>query len=143
MSDYAWPGNVRELRNVMERAAVLLDGDRVDRDLVRELLPNARPTVSAPSGQCCWNPFKRPEPSPLHLQVGHDKEDLVLAPFLQVARIVRSRGRARIFPGPPRSSDPPGTAAMVCVAVLISRDTKIGPGHSFLFENNIIHSIQR
>ena len=28
---YAWPGNVRELRNVLERAALLCDGDRIRR----------------------------------------------------------------------------------------------------------------
>jgi len=27
---YAWPGNVRELRNMMERAAVLVEGDRIE-----------------------------------------------------------------------------------------------------------------
>ena len=36
---YDWPGNVRELRNLMERAAVLCQGPRVDSDLIRLLLP--------------------------------------------------------------------------------------------------------
>ena len=31
LETHAWPGNVRELRNVMERAAVLLEGERVMR----------------------------------------------------------------------------------------------------------------
>jgi two-component system, NtrC family, response regulator AtoC len=36
---YAWPGNVRELQNLMERAAVLARGDRIDPDqLPREML---------------------------------------------------------------------------------------------------------
>jgi DNA-binding NtrC family response regulator len=35
---YAWPGNVRELRNVMERAAILVDADTIRRkDLPDEL----------------------------------------------------------------------------------------------------------
>ncbi|HUB06993.1 MAG TPA: sigma-54 dependent transcriptional regulator [Myxococcales bacterium] len=35
---YPWPGNVRELRNVMERAAILVDGDVIRRrDLPEEL----------------------------------------------------------------------------------------------------------
>jgi two-component system nitrogen regulation response regulator NtrX len=29
MEDYAWPGNVRELKNLMERAAILVEGDVV------------------------------------------------------------------------------------------------------------------
>ncbi len=29
LESHAWPGNVRELRNTMERAAILLDGERV------------------------------------------------------------------------------------------------------------------
>jgi len=44
---YRWPGNVRELENVIERTAVLLDGDVVDEsDLPPELLaaPGAPPT---------------------------------------------------------------------------------------------------
>jgi DNA-binding NtrC family response regulator len=29
LSGYRWPGNVRELRNMMERAAIMLDGDEI------------------------------------------------------------------------------------------------------------------
>ncbi len=29
LDDYAWPGNVRELKNLMERAAILVEGDTV------------------------------------------------------------------------------------------------------------------
>jgi transcriptional regulator of acetoin/glycerol metabolism len=36
LEDYHWPGNVRELRNIMERAVVLVDGDRID---AADLLP--------------------------------------------------------------------------------------------------------
>src|SRR5262249_40902232 len=65
---YAWPGNVRELRNVMERAAVLCDGDEIvpqDRpghvtgaapalagpSLLDEIDPGARPTLPQPEPQ--------------------------------------------------------------------------------------------
>ncbi len=38
LQSYSWPGNVRELRNVLERAAVLAEGDRITRrDLPSEL----------------------------------------------------------------------------------------------------------
>jgi two-component system nitrogen regulation response regulator NtrX len=36
LEEYHWPGNVRELRNLMERAVVLVDGDRID---AADLLP--------------------------------------------------------------------------------------------------------
>ncbi len=38
---YDWPGNVRELRNLMERAAVLCKGPRVEAGFLRRLLPAA------------------------------------------------------------------------------------------------------
>ncbi len=47
---YPWPGNVRELRNLMERAAVLVDGPEVDADLVGELLAPARTTTTDEAG---------------------------------------------------------------------------------------------
>jgi transcriptional regulator with PAS, ATPase and Fis domain len=43
---HAWPGNVRELRNVLERAAILTDGDVECRHLALRAKP---PTAAAPS----------------------------------------------------------------------------------------------
>jgi two-component system response regulator PilR (NtrC family) len=34
--EYDWPGNVRELENVIERAAVLVDGEEIDKNLIPE-----------------------------------------------------------------------------------------------------------
>jgi len=42
---YAWPGNVRQLRNVMERALLVLDGDRL---LPEHLPPEVRGEAPAP-----------------------------------------------------------------------------------------------
>jgi DNA-binding NtrC family response regulator len=48
---YAWPGNVRELRNVMERAAVLAEGDVIaPTDLPGHLTGAARSRAIAPPG---------------------------------------------------------------------------------------------
>jgi len=45
---YRWPGNVRELQNVIERAVILADGDRIT---MRELPENvARPSASEATG---------------------------------------------------------------------------------------------
>ena len=40
----AWPGNVRELRNVIERAVVLSDGERIDRQHLPEQLAEGAPS---------------------------------------------------------------------------------------------------
>jgi two-component system nitrogen regulation response regulator NtrX len=49
LTEYRWPGNVRELRNLMERAAILVEGPAVrGEDLAAWL--EAAPTVDEPSG---------------------------------------------------------------------------------------------
>jgi DNA-binding NtrC family response regulator len=49
LEDYRWPGNVRELRNLMERAAILVDAARVRGE---DLLPwlDAAPTTNEAAG---------------------------------------------------------------------------------------------
>jgi DNA-binding NtrC family response regulator len=48
LSAYRWPGNIRELENVIERAAILSDGDEIR---ARDLPPlEARATAPGPAG---------------------------------------------------------------------------------------------
>jgi two-component system response regulator AtoC len=48
--DHAWPGNVRELENVIERAMILADGDRILlRDLPDGISSPAKPADDAPA----------------------------------------------------------------------------------------------
>ncbi len=46
---YAWPGNVRELRNLMERLAILAEGDVVPEDLPEEMRESAGDAGAAPA----------------------------------------------------------------------------------------------
>jgi two-component system response regulator AtoC len=45
LARYAWPGNVRELQNIMERAAVLAEGEVIGQEAVEALVPS---TAQAP-----------------------------------------------------------------------------------------------
>ncbi|MBL8827155.1 MAG: sigma-54-dependent Fis family transcriptional regulator [Planctomycetaceae bacterium] len=50
LETHTWPGNVRELRNLMERIAYLVAGDRIEvEDLAFILAPGADPTSVVPS----------------------------------------------------------------------------------------------
>jgi len=51
LARHPWPGNVRELRNVIERAAVMADGDRLDVGTIeRALAADASPLRPNPPG---------------------------------------------------------------------------------------------
>jgi transcriptional regulator with GAF, ATPase, and Fis domain len=47
LSSYSWPGNVRELENLVERVAILSDGDEIRADHLPQLLGDA-PRVGLP-----------------------------------------------------------------------------------------------
>lgn len=50
MTNYAWPGNVRELINVIQRATILADDNKITMsDLPRELLSSPDPSSSRPT----------------------------------------------------------------------------------------------
>jgi transcriptional regulator with GAF, ATPase, and Fis domain len=49
--EYGWPGNVRELRNVIERAAVVNDGDVL---LLGSMPAALRPSESSASATARW-----------------------------------------------------------------------------------------
>ncbi|MEL4180433.1 sigma-54 interaction domain-containing protein [Roseateles sp. PN1] len=50
LADYAFPGNVRELRNVLERAALLSDGEKID---ALTILAALQVGATAGGGSCC------------------------------------------------------------------------------------------
>lgn len=58
--NYRWPGNVRELKNVMERAAILADGDCLTSDYLPLELKPGRPRSLAFS-----SPLRQAEPAPV------------------------------------------------------------------------------
>jgi transcriptional regulator with GAF, ATPase, and Fis domain len=59
LSAYAWPGNVRELRNVIERAVVLMEGDRLGVDSLPPEIAGSAPTAAAENLKRAVRTFKR------------------------------------------------------------------------------------
>jgi len=45
LQHYGWPGNVRELRNAIERAMLLIDGDRLEPEHFTTLTRSVNPTL--------------------------------------------------------------------------------------------------
>jgi transcriptional regulator with GAF, ATPase, and Fis domain len=47
LSTYSWPGNIRELENLVERIAILSDGDIIDVDQIPDFVRASQPTQIA------------------------------------------------------------------------------------------------
>jgi len=59
LESYGWPGNVRELRNIVERMAILCEGERIE---LRHLPPEIRqaaPAATVTQLPQSWDEFKR------------------------------------------------------------------------------------
>ena len=68
-----YPGNVRELRNLLERTALLCDGDRIEAEHVREAIatgrrPAPRPTVAPGPRPAANGPGGAPDGRPADLK---------------------------------------------------------------------------
>ena len=50
LMDHSWPGNIRELENVIERASVLCDSDKISQENIPENVRNLRSDSSISSG---------------------------------------------------------------------------------------------
>ena len=59
MESYCWPGNVRELRNIVERMAILCDGDRIELEHLPAELRQAAGRVGISRLPKSWDEFKR------------------------------------------------------------------------------------
>jgi DNA-binding NtrC family response regulator len=92
LAAYDFPGNVRELRNVLERAALLTDGDTVEAAQVEQALAVGRRLHAAPAAQprAAWPP-SAPSGQPLR-----DAERETLAAMLAEHRGSRAELARRL-----------------------------------------------
>ena len=59
MESYAWPGNVRELRNIVERMAILCDGERIELRHLPAEIREAMVTGTVTQLPHSWEEFKK------------------------------------------------------------------------------------
>lgn len=62
--NYEWPGNVRELKNVIERAAILCQGDMIDVEHLAIEIQKTTKKVHVPVPEPIIETEERPEPEP-------------------------------------------------------------------------------
>jgi DNA-binding NtrC family response regulator len=95
LMDHTWPGNVRELQNLMMRAVILCDGDRLDVDSLRPLMdvnsqtptPRVGSTPSSPTYDDAPASSTPPSTDDVTLRRGASWDDLraALAREIEVA----------------------------------------------------------
>ena len=86
MESYHWPGNVRELRNIVERLAILCDGDRIDLRHLPAEIRQAQTRTTITQLPPTWEEFKR-----LKHQIGKAAVDDLERRFV-IAALKRSAG---------------------------------------------------
>jgi len=59
MESYRWPGNVRELRNIVERMAILWDGNRIETQHLPPEIRRAPPLSTVTQLPRSWEEFKK------------------------------------------------------------------------------------
>jgi two-component system nitrogen regulation response regulator NtrX len=59
MESYAWPGNVRELRNIVERLAILCEGDTIEVWHLPAELRRAPAQPALPDIPRTWHDFRK------------------------------------------------------------------------------------
>jgi DNA-binding NtrC family response regulator len=59
MESYHWPGNVRELRNIVERLAILCEGDRIDLFHLPAEIRQAQVRGAVTQLPLTWEEFRR------------------------------------------------------------------------------------
>ena len=92
MESYGWPGNVRELRNIVERLAILCDGERIE---PRHLPPEIRQAPPPPRSRNCPAPGRNSSDSSSRSATAavEDLERRFLTEALRPLRRQRQPGR--------------------------------------------------
>jgi two-component system, NtrC family, response regulator AtoC len=105
LMSHDWPGNVRELENVLERAMILGDGDRLAwRDLAPDLAP--APAPPAPLREAVRR-FEQRHIQEVLARVGYDKRHAARRLGISLASLYRKLGAAADdAPGPAEPARP-------------------------------------
>lgn len=88
LSAHHWPGNVRELKNVVERAAILSEGDAIDVDAIlfsHEIARSIRGSRALP-------PVPKPNGKPLKSMIG-EYERRIIIEILETSNSIRQAAR--------------------------------------------------